>query len=171
MTSPGLDFQMPQTSRDARVPQEDDHEPNAENNQQQEEERREPEAAGYARVRTDEESSSWSGNGWRSDGRYTAEEWRQWYQRRWHDDASDHDAFPEVQDEIQWDQFEYGDEKILPDEILGWLLLRRSGLPASARLAVLSAINNRLDLDTMERAMRDQEEELLLAEAQRSRGA
>ncbi len=176
VTSPGFDFQMPQTSRDARVPQEDDqfdpnvYEPNAENNQQQEAERREPEAEGYARVRTEEENSSWSGNGWRSDGRYTAEEWRQWYQRRWHDDASDYDAFPEVQDEIQWDQFEYGDEKILPDEILGWLLLRRSGLPASARLAVLSAINNRLDLDTMERAMRDQEEELLLAEAQRSRG-
>ncbi|CAL1166991.1 unnamed protein product [Cladocopium goreaui] len=40
----------------------------------------------------------------------------------------------------------------------------------SARLSVLSSIGNKLDLGTMERAMRDQEEELLLAEAQRSRG-
>ena len=49
-------------------------------------------------------------------------------------------------------------------------MLRRSGLPASARLSVLSSIGNKLDLATMERAMRDQEEELLLAEAQRNRG-
>ena len=173
-TTPGLDFQMSSPSRAARAQQEDDqfdpnvYEPNAETAEEQQAQE-EHEAVGYTRVRSEEESSQWSDRGWRADGRYTAEEWRQWRRRHWYDD-SDHEAFPEVQDDIQWDQFEYGDEKILPDEILGWLLLRRSGLPASARLSVLSAINNRLDLDTMERAMRDQEEELLLAESQRSRG-
>ena len=66
---------------------------------------------------------------------------------------------------IKWEQFDFGDIQILPPAILGWIMLRRSGLPASSRLSVLSAIKNKLDLDTMERAMRDQEEELLLSEA------
>lgn len=60
-----------------------------------------------------------------------------------------------------------GDVQILPPEILGWIVLRRSGLPASSRLSVLSAINNKLDLDTIERAIRDRKEELLMSEAHR----
>lgn len=60
-----------------------------------------------------------------------------------------------------------GDVRILPPEILGWIVLRRSGLPASSRLSVLSAINNKLDLDTIERAIRDRKEELLMSEAHR----
>ena len=83
-------------------------------------------------------------------------------------------GFPATDEEddpvIEWEQFDLGSERILPDEILGWILLRRSGLPANARLSVLSATNNRLDLASMERAMRDQEEELLAAESHRSRG-
>lgn len=43
----------------------------------------------------------------------------------------------------------------------------QSGLPASSRLSVLSAINNKLDLDTIERAIRDRKEELLMSEAHR----
>ena len=70
---------------------------------------------------------------------------------------------------IQWELFDYGTQDILPPEVLGWIMLRRSGLPASSRLAILSAVNNKLDIDTMERAMRDQEEELLLSEQQRLR--
>ena len=70
-------------------------------------------------------------------------------------------------DTIKWEQFDFGDVQILPPEIPGWNMLRRSGLPASSRLSVLSAINNKLDLDTIERAMRDQEEELLMSEAHR----
>lgn len=54
--------------------------------------------------------------------------------------------------------FDHGEGKILTDEILGWLVLWKSGLPANARLSVLSAINNSLGLDMMERAMRDQED-------------
>ena len=105
--------------------------------------------------------------------RWTDDEWRDWrrQQRRWHhgrgrydsSDEEDHEDFPE----IQWEQFNFASVEVLPPEILGWLLLRRSGLPSSARLSVLSSINNNLDLDTMERDMRDQEEELLQAEAQR----
>ena len=102
-------------------------------------------------------------------GEWTAEEWSEWYHRRRRRDWDDEDAWWD-EEPIQWDQFDFSTEEILPKEILGWILLRRSGLPASARLSVLSATNNRLDLDSMERAMRDQEEELLAAESQRIRG-
>ena len=74
------------------------------------------------------------------------------------------DALP-----VQWEQFDYGSEQILPEEILGWLLLRRSGLPTNARLSIL-IINNCLDFATMERAKRDQEEEFLLSESHRHPG-
>ena len=113
-----------------------------------------------------------SEHGW-SEQRWTADEWRQWQRDRWQrqeDDDTSSNWWDQKEETIRWEQFEFGEVQILPQEILGWLLLRRSGLPASARLSVLSAINNRLDLDTMERAMRDQEEELLVAEANRSRG-
>ena len=112
-------------------------------------------------------------SGWHE--QWTAEEWADWHawrtpsRKRWKDSSDDEAA--EQATPIKWEQFDYGDIQVLPPEILGWILLRRSGLPASARLSVLSAINNRLDLDTMERAMRDQEEELLMAEAHRSHGA
>ncbi|CAK9066760.1 unnamed protein product [Durusdinium trenchii] len=99
-------------------------------------------------------------------GAYENRHWRR-------DDAMSWTAWEEDEEEdpvIEWEQFDLGSERILPDEILGWILLRRSGLPANARLSVLSATNNRLDLASMERAMRDQEEELLAAEAHRSRG-
>ena len=45
---------------------------------------------------------------------------------------------------IKWEQFDFGDIQILPPEILGWIMLRRSGLPASSRLSVLTAIKNKL---------------------------
>ncbi|CAJ1460173.1 unnamed protein product [Effrenium voratum] len=69
---------------------------------------------------------------------------------------------------VKWDEFEIEDMEILPDEVLGWLLLRRAGLPASARLSVQSATQNSLQFADIERAMRDQEEELLQAEQQRN---
>lgn len=112
----------------------------------------EPNDGGYEPIPT----SEYGGNG--SEQRWTAEEWRQWRQQ---------DSYEWPETSIQWDQFDHGELQILPEEILGWLLLRRSNLPATARLSVLSAINNKLDLDSMERAMRDQEEELLLSESHR----
>ena len=104
-----------------------------------------------------------------NNGDWTDERWREWRQWRYRHDAdwSEDDWWHE--DEIEWDQFDLSAEHILLQEILGWILLRRSGLPANAKLSVLSATNNRLDLDSMERAMRDQEEELLAAESNRLR--
>ncbi|CAK9043452.1 unnamed protein product [Durusdinium trenchii] len=103
------------------------------------------------------------------DQRWTAAEWRDWQRNRWSwwEDSSSIAPWPE-EEEVKWEQFEFDEVQILPQELLGWLLLRRSGLPAAARLSVLSAINNKLDLETMERAMRDQEEELLMAEHHRA---
>ncbi|CAK9112618.1 unnamed protein product, partial [Durusdinium trenchii] len=101
------------------------------------------------------------------DQRWTAAEWRDWQRNRWSWWEDSSSPWPE-EEEVKWEQFEFYDVQILPQELLGWLLLRRSGLPAAARLSVLSAINNKLDLETMERAMRDQEEELLMAEHHRA---
>lgn len=110
----------------------------------------------------DVQAETWSREDW--------DEWRRqqqawWYdsETAWHDDTGE-------DSEICWEQFDHGNEQILPEEILGWLLLRRSGLPASARLSVLSAINNQLDFSTVERAMRHQEEELLMAESHKHFG-
>lgn len=106
---------------------------------------------------------------------WSPEERRQWRReqwKKWKGDDGQSSTWPEDEDDlepIKWEQFDYGNVQILPSELLGWLLLRRSGLPAAARLSVLSAISNQLDLDTVKRAMRDQEEELLLAEQHRAR--
>ena len=134
--------------------------------QQQEPNEDERDHAGYRQVPTSDRGSS---SGWHEQ-RWTSAEWQEWHrwkgwkEKTWGADSSD----DEEDVPIRWEQFEFSDVQVLPTEILGWLLLRRSGLPAGARLSVLSAINNSLDLDTMERAMRDQEEELLLAESARS---
>ena len=134
--------------------------------QQQEPNDEEREAHGYRRVPTSERGST---SDWQQP-RWTHAEWQAWYRwKSWKDKSWDSGSEDDESDPpIRWEQFEFSDVQVLPSEILGWLLLRRSGLPASARLSVLSAINNSLDLDTMERAMRDQEEELLLAESARS---
>ena len=104
---------------------------------------------------------------------WTEEEWREWrewgrrgWQHSWKDHGSDSGS-DESDEEIQWDQFETFrlHEDLLPPEILGWLLLRRARLPAASRLSILAAVGNRLDFEAIERAMRDQEEELVAAEA------
>ena len=59
---------------------------------------------------------------------------------------------------------------MVPSEILGWLLLRRSGLPASSRLSVLAATHNSIRFEDVERALRDQSDELLMAEHQHNNG-
>ena len=106
------------------------------------------------------------------EGGWTAEEWEQWWnsnrtwsptRRRWRDDNSSEDDGPEP----EWERFQLDEIDVLPPEVLGWLLLRRAHLPAHARLAVLAATNNRLELDLVEKAMRDQEEDLLQADDRR----
>ena len=110
---------------------------------------------------------------------WSAEEWDAWYRGWWqedssprpwrrrrdHDDSEDEEAPPLPDPE--WDKYELEELEVLPPEILGWMLLRRSGLPGHARLAVLAATNNSLDFEVVEKAMRDQEEELMSAERQR----
>lgn len=146
--------------------QEDQRGQEEEQQQQQEPNDEEREVHGYRRVPTSERGST---SDWQQP-RWTYAEWQAWYRwKNWKDKSWDSGSEDdELDPPIRWEQFEFSDVQVLPSEILGWLLLRRSGLPASARLSVLSAINNSLDLDTMERAMRDQEEELLLAESARS---
>ncbi|CAE7547481.1 RE1 [Symbiodinium sp. CCMP2592] len=121
-----------------------------------------------------DERSHRGGEGW------TAEEWEAWWNgqtwdspsRRWRfggswwdkgKDDSDDDDGPTP----EWERFQLDEIDALPSEVLGWLLLRRAGLPSHARLSVLAATNNRLDLDLVEKALRDQEEDLLQAEDRR----
>ena len=57
----------------------------------------------------------WYGWGWNSGG---------WYQSDWYNSWYD-----EGEEEAEWDQQANVLPEVLPEEILGWLLLRRSGLP------------------------------------------
>ncbi|CAE7226110.1 unnamed protein product [Symbiodinium sp. CCMP2592] len=101
--------------------------------------------------------------------RWTDEEWDDWGGRWRRDDRSEtSDRAPkELLPEPEWEKYDIKDIEVLPTEILGWLLLRKRGLPSHARLAVLSATNNVLELNVVEKALRDQEEELLASERHR----
>ena len=113
--------------------------------------------------------AAYGGNG---DG-WTAAQWEDWWHGlgddrhgerrcwRWRRDESQ--AGSQTLQEPEWEKFQLQEIDVLPKEVLGWLLLRRADLPSHARLSVLAATNNKLDLDLVEQAMRDQEEELLLA--------
>ena len=46
--------------------------------------------------------------------------------------------------------------EVLPDEVLGWLLLARSGLDAQERAAVLASSGNKLGTRDIEAALRAQ---------------
>lgn len=104
-----------------------------------------------------------------ADDQWTEEEWRawnEWYARSSADDRySSYDPFEDDPDAgIPWDELELGESEVLPEEVLGWILLRRAGLPVSSRLSVQASVGNSLRFDDIERALRDQEEELLAAE-------
>eukprot|EP00435_Cladocopium_sp_Y103_P065930 s567_g28.t1 len=95
---------------------------------------------------------------------WTDEEWKQWYKDRrrlWDEDSSSSG------EDLPWDELEVEELKVLPDEILGWLLLRRANLSASSRLSVQASVQNSLNFRDIEMALRDQEEELLQADQQR----
>ena len=70
--------------------------------------------------------------------------------------------------EPQWSELENQLPSILPEEVLGWLLLKRSGLSSAARLSIQAAAGNSLKFADIERAMRQQEDELLQQERQRN---
>ena len=92
--------------------------------------------------------------------RWTPDQWREWLK-----DTKDDDD--ESDDELRWDELEMEEIEVLPDELLGWLLLRRANLPAAARLSVQASVQNSLRYRDIETALRDQEEELLHGDHQR----
>ena len=114
----------------------------------------------------DDEDRWWNaGRGW---------DWNRstWRSYDWHDWRSRNDDWQWKEDQEDttpaWDETDLALPEILPPEVLGWLLLRRSGLSAQSRLGILSAAGNSLKIDDIERAMRLQEEEIMTQERQRS---
>ena len=103
---------------------------------------------------------------WQQEEGWTAEEWRQWRRERRHWEDSDNDTSSPGED-LPWDELEIEDIQVLPDEVLGWLLLRRANLSAASRLSVQASVQNSLTFRDIETALRDQEEELLQADASR----
>lgn len=107
----------------------------------------------------------------REEPRYTEEEWFQWHQqqqRRWRYQEEDQDI--SSGDDLPWEELEVENVEVLPEEVLGWLLLRRSNLSAANRLSVQASVQNSLNFGAIERALRDQEEELMAADLQRQQG-
>ena len=102
------------------------------------------------------------------------EEWEDWRKfKKWkhsgrakshQEDSGDDRSSGE---DLPWDELEVEDVQVLPDEVLGWLLLRRANLSSSSRLSVQASVQNSLSFRAIERALRDQEEELLHVEAHR----
>lgn len=101
---------------------------------------------------------------------WTDEEWRLWYQmsrKKWN---YDEDSEVSSGEDLPWEELEVENVEVLPEEVLGWLLLRRSNLSSANRLSVQASVQNSLSFEAIERALRDQEEELLAADLQRQHG-
>ncbi|CAE7470265.1 unnamed protein product [Symbiodinium sp. CCMP2592] len=79
-------------------------------------------------------------------------------------DSDSDDSVKALADLEIWNRYEEKLEEVLPSELLGWLLLRRAGLSAQARLSVQAASGNSLKLDRVEVALRGMEDELLAQE-------
>ena len=120
----------------------------------------------------DEAGEEWEGDGeWWNDAQWNQTGWNEWYGSWWRRHKSDDtDGYESEEDDLLWADLEADEVEVVPSEILGWLLLRRSGLPASSRLSVLAATHNSIRFDDVERALRDQSDELLMAEHQHSNG-
>ncbi|CAE7725645.1 RE2 [Symbiodinium sp. CCMP2592] len=88
--------------------------------------------------------------------------------RRKRRDSDSDDSVKALADLEIWSRCEEKLEEVLPSELLGWLLLRRAGLTAQARLSVQAAAGNSLKLDRVEGALRGMEDELLAQEQTRT---
>ena len=66
-----------------------------------------------------------------------------------------------------WDDLDQGLPEVLPTELVGWIMLRKSSLSAAQRLNVLSSIGNTLRAEDVERGLRGAEDELHLVERER----
>ncbi|CAE7314903.1 unnamed protein product, partial [Symbiodinium sp. CCMP2456] len=106
---------------------------------------------------------------------WAAEEWEAWYsgwngrrRGRWESASEGGSSRAKTPlPEPRWERFALEEVEVLPPEILGWLLLRRANLSSASRLAILSVTGNKLEFDLVEKALRDQEEDLLASERQR----
>ncbi len=94
-----------------------------------------------------------------------------WQWKRQDSGTDDDDDQDDIPDHMAWADLEAEETEILPSEILGWILLRRAGLSTASRLSVQAATHNSLKFEVVEKALRDQQEELLLAEHQHLRNA
>lgn len=95
---------------------------------------------------------------------WSDEDWREWRrQQKYYEESSSGEDLP-------WDELEIEDMQVLPDEVLGWLLLRRANLSSASRLAVQASVQNSLMFQDIENALRDQEEELLQGDQHRHPG-
>ena len=65
-----------------------------------------------------------------------------------------------------WSDLDTGLPEVLPSEIIGWLMLRRSNLTSQQRLNILSTTGNSLKEDDIERALRGAEYELRANESE-----
>ena len=80
--------------------------------------------------------------------------------RRDRRDSDSDSSLKAVEDLQLWEQQEESLPEVLPPEVLGWLLLRRSNLSQQERLSVQAAARNSLKVDDIERALRSMEDEL-----------
>ena len=80
-------------------------------------------------------------------------------------DPSDSEEGPE--NDHFWDDLDVGLPEVLPSELIGWIMLRKSSLNAAQRLNVLSSIGNSLKADDIEKGLRGAEDELRLVEKER----
>ena len=76
--------------------------------------------------------------------------WRETWRGRRDDDDDQEEAQQRALPEPKWEKYDMHETEVLPTEVLGWMLLRRSGLSVHARLEVLSATNNSLEFDKVE---------------------
>ena len=87
--------------------------------------------------------------------------WRR-SRRKGKDRESDSDdSTHALADMALWERYDESLPDVLPSEVLGWLLLRRSGISHQASLAVQSAAANSLRLDDIEKSLRAMEHEIL----------
>ena len=119
---------------------------------------------GYEQLDQEDPDDGW--RDWRAHRQWTDAEWKAWYLDQEEEESSE--------DDLPWDELEQEAPDVLPPEILGWLLLRRANLSSAARLSVQASVQNSLNFEAIEKALRDQEEELLQGDSlrhQHGRGA
>ena len=96
-------------------------------------------------LRTQNQTGDWRG-------------WRGWgWHRGWDDGSPQWKSWEDKTEQTTWEDL----ETVLPEEVLGWLLLRRSNLSSGSKLSIQAAAGNSLKFNDIERAMRQQEDELL----------